>query len=114
MKCVLLAIWVIALVLLAARSKQRRRLKLALIGLVAALGASWIFIDSLSGRCVDYSVIYHLKAGVEGAGAGDLAFSIAWLALALLGCLLLPYLPKIEQLPTKAFAGPMFAVLFSL
>ncbi len=108
----LLILWVCVSTALAIRSKAQRRPKLVLTAILAALLGAWIFIDSLSGRGIDSSVIYHLRVGVGGAGLKELAAPIAALACALLLCVALPFFPRVERPATWRFASSLFALLF--
>jgi len=104
--------WVAALATLAVHSTRFRRLNLVLIASLAALLSLWIFVDALSGNGIDYAVIYHLRAGMQGAGVGDFSSSIFIIVVVLLCCLALPLLPRVQRFATWRFAGPAFAVIF--
>lgn len=110
-KCLLLMAWVVALTTLAVHSVRFRRLNLVLVAAFTALLSLWIFVDALSGNGIDYAVIYHLRAGMRGAGVGDFSSAMTLVIVALLGCVALPLLPGLQRFATWRFAGRAFAVI---
>lgn len=84
-----LALVVGALVLWRKAATSRPLAVLAAVGLLAVLllSPAYVAIDRLTGSGIDASVIYHLRAGFEGAGLRAFAGLAAWSAAAVLACL---------------------------
>lgn len=110
-QCILLSVWIAVLTSLAIHSSKHRRLKLCLVALSGMLMSIWIFIDSLSGNGIDHAVLYHLRAGMKGAGAADFSKPIAALVIALLGCTALAFLPNLTRRPIWRYAGTAFLIV---
>lgn len=67
-------------------------LSILLLGLSA-----WWLVDRLSGNGIDPATLYHLQAGLQGAGVGDFSGDIArFLGLALLSLLPLALVPLLR------------------
>ena len=97
MKCLFFAAWIGMLALLARHCTHGQRWKLLVTALCGALLAIWLFIDALSGNGIDYAVIYHLRAGMRGAGAADFSLPIGLLSAALVACLALAFMPRLMK-----------------
>jgi phosphoglycerol transferase len=89
--CLLLMVW-----LLLASSKWSWA-KAGLLSLLLACLSSWWFIDRLSGDGINAATLYHLDAGMEGAGVADFSGDIAVFVLLLLASLLPLALPKVRR-----------------
>ncbi|WCE06176.1 phosphoglycerol transferase I [Pseudoxanthomonas sp. JBR18] len=76
----------IALLLVSGRLAWVKAAVLSVLGLALS---SWWFIDRLSGDGLNAATLYHLKAGMEGAGVADFSGDIA----VYVGLLLLSLLP---------------------
>ncbi|WP_423179444.1 sulfatase-like hydrolase/transferase [Stenotrophomonas sp. CASM110] len=109
MKCLFFAAWIGMLALLARHCTHGQRWKLLVTALCGALLAIWLFIDALSVNGIDYAVIYHLRAGMRGAGAADFSLPIGLLSAALVACLALAFMPRLHSARRWAPAGPLFA-----
>jgi len=111
-QCILLATWTAVLSSLAIHSAGHRRLKLAVTALGGVLISVWIFINALSGNGIDHAVLYHLQAGIKGAGAADFAVPILALGAGILAFTALALLPNLTQRPAWRYAGPAFFLAF--
>jgi phosphoglycerol transferase len=61
--------------------------KAALLSLLLMLLTAWWFIDRLSGDGLNAATLYHLRAGMEGAGVSDFSKDIALCVLLLVASL---------------------------
>lgn len=94
-------------------------LKAGVLCLLAVLLSSWWFIDRLSGDGLNAATLYHLKAGMGGAGVSDFTADIAVYAALLLLSLLVLVLGRITRFRRLAqgrtvFAGFMAAALVAV
>ncbi|MFT4196594.1 MAG: phosphoglycerol transferase I [Pseudoxanthomonas sp.] len=71
-------------------STRWRRARAAALGALLACLSSWWFIDRLSGDGINAATLYHLQAGMEGAGVADFRRPIAAYVLMLLASLAVP------------------------
>lgn len=110
MKCLFSAAWIIMLALLARHCTQGQRWKLLVTALCGALLSLWLFIDALSGKGIDYAVLYHLRAGMRGAGAADFSLPIVLLSAALAACLIIAFMPRLRSASKWAPAAPLFTI----
>ena len=91
----LLSLLLLAYLLLA--SDRRRWAKAGLLSLLLLALSTWWLVDRLSGNGIDAATLYHLQAGMQGAGIGDFSGDIArFLALALLSLLPLALVPLLR------------------
>ncbi len=62
--------------------------KAALLSVLLLSLSAWWLVDRMSGNGIDAATVYHLQAGLQGAGVGDFSADIArFLGLALLSLL---------------------------
>jgi len=94
-------------------------LKAGVLSLLAMALSSWWFINRLSGDGLNAATLYHMKAGVEGAGVSDFSGDIALYVTLLLLSLLPLVLGRVRrfrriQHGRLAFAGFMAAALVAV
>ncbi|GAB2504557.1 phosphoglycerol transferase I [Pseudoxanthomonas sangjuensis] len=79
----LLPLALVALLCLLAASRKWIWTKAALLALLLLALSAWWLVDRLSGDGINAATLYHLRAGVDGAGISDFSDQIAaFLALA--------------------------------
>ena len=69
----LLSLLLLAYLLLA--SDRRRWAKAGLLSLLLLALSTWWLVDRLSGNGIDAATLYHLQAGMQGAGIGDIDYT---------------------------------------
>ncbi len=94
-------------------------LKAGVLSLLAMALSSWWFIDQLSGDGLNAATLYHLNAGMEGAGVSDFSGDIAGYVALLLASLLPLVLARVRRFRTirhgrTVFAGFMAAALVAV
>lgn len=88
----LLSLTLLAYLLVA--SEKLAWTKASLLSLLLLALSAWWLVDRLSGNGIDAATLYHLQAGMQGAGIGDFSGYIAQFAgLALLSLLPLALVP---------------------
>ncbi len=89
--CILMMAWLVP------ASGKRTWIRACLLSLLLLCLSLWWFVDSLSGDGINNATLYHLKAGMEGAGVSDFRGRIATCVLLLLGSLLPLALPGMRR-----------------
>lgn len=122
MAATILALSILLMAWLVLASGKWAWTKACLLSLLLVCLSLWWFVDSLSGDGVNAATLYHLQAGIEGAGVADFDGPIATCVLLLLASLLPLALPKLRRFrrpggggaAVAAFAGALgVAVLAS-
>jgi len=88
-----------------------KSLAIALFGLASCI---WWFIDQLSGNGIDYAVVYHLRAGMHGAGIGDLKGKLALFGAGALLVVALSLAPLITRRRSSRGVGLSLAFVATL
>lgn len=85
------------LVYLLLASRRWSWLKAGLLSALLLALSVWWLVDRMSGNGIDPATLYHLQAGMQGAGVGDFSADIArFLGLALLSLLPLALVPMLR------------------
>ncbi|TMN19648.1 phosphoglycerol transferase I [Pseudoxanthomonas sp. X-1] len=88
MSSFVLTLALLAMACLLLMSGRGRVWKACVLSLLGVLLSTWWFIDRLSGDGLNAATLYHLRAGMEGAGVSDFAGDIAAYVALLLAALL--------------------------
>jgi phosphoglycerol transferase len=84
-------------------------LKAGVLSLIAVALSSWWFINRLSGDGLNAATLYHLKAGMEGAGVSDFSGDIAIYVALLLVSLTPLVLARIQRFRKATHGRTVFA-----
>ena len=95
---ILLLLSLLALAYLLAASERRVWLRAGLLSALLLALSAWWLVDRLSGNGIDAATLYHLQAGMQGAGVGDFSADIArFLGLVLLSLSPLAAVPLVRR-----------------